>query len=99
MGTAMSAVTDRLTHLADALRKRLVRDDHIRPNRLHKLALRHQAVGILDKVAQNLEALRAQLNLAIRPPQTTAHDIERVILELEHLACHRFSTVPGPRRR
>jgi hypothetical protein len=57
----------------------------MRPDRPEQLVLGHQAVRILHEIAQQLEALAAERDLAIRGSQRVARDIQRISLELEHL--------------
>jgi hypothetical protein len=84
------AVTDRLANLAHATRQRFFGYNNIRPDRLEQLLLGHQAIRILQKIAQHLEILRAKRNLAIGGPQRVPRDIQRISLELEH--CDRRET-------
>jgi hypothetical protein len=79
------AVSDGLTNLAYAMRQGLVGYDHVWPDRLDQFLLGHQAIRILHEIAQHLEALRTQLNIAVRGTQRAARDIQRIALELEHL--------------
>ena len=65
--------------------QRFVGYDNIWPDRLEQLVLGHQAIWILHEIAQQLEALAAKRNLAIRGSQRVACDIQRKSLELEHL--------------
>jgi hypothetical protein len=65
--------------------QRLIGHGHVRPDRLEQLLLGHKAIGILHEIAQQLEALRTQRNLAIRGSQRVARDIQRVSVESEHL--------------
>jgi hypothetical protein len=44
-----------------------------------------KTVSVFNEVAQDLEGLRTQLNVAIRSPQGAAPDIQRISLELKHL--------------
>jgi hypothetical protein len=57
----------------------------IRPDRPEQLLLAHQAFRILQKIAQQLEALWTQRNLAVGGSQRVALGIQRISLELEHL--------------
>src|SRR5262249_59612091 len=78
------AVTDGLTNLAHAVCQRLVGHDHIRPDRLHEFLLGYNPVSVFKQIAQDLERLWAQLNLAVRGSQRAPFDIQRISLESEH---------------
>src|SRR3954451_13310994 len=77
-------VGDRLAHLADAARERLVGHDHVRPDLLDQLVLGDEAPGIFDQTAQHLEALGTQIDFTIGGPQTTLREIQRIVTELEY---------------
>src|SRR5215831_10203773 len=64
--------------------QRLVGHGHVRPNRLNQFLLGHKTVSVFNKIAQDLEGLWAQLNVAVRSPQRAAPDIQRISLELKH---------------
>jgi hypothetical protein len=82
------------------MRQRFVSHDNIWPDRLEQLLLGHQAIWILQEIAQQLEALPAKRNLAIRGSQRVACNIERISLELEHLErrAGRLPSQPLPHR-
>src|SRR5215468_4215235 len=88
------AVTDRVANLTDAAHQRFVGYGHIRPDRLEQLLLGHQAIGILHKIAQQLEVLGAKRNLAIGGSQRVPRDIQRISLESEHLVAASLIAVP-----
>src|SRR6266852_9352507 len=72
-----------MADLAHAMHQQLVGCGRVGPNRLDKLALGHQAAGILDEITQDLEALRTQLHIAIRDLQRTARHVQSMPYELE----------------
>jgi hypothetical protein len=78
-------IANGFAHFAHAMCQRLVRHVHVGPDSLKQLLPGHEAIGILQEIAQQLEALRAQRNLAIHGSQHIARDIQRISLELEHL--------------
>jgi hypothetical protein len=72
-------IGDGLTHFADASRERIVGHDHVWPGRFDQLVFGHQAPGIPNKVAQYLEALGTQVDLAISSPQTALYHIQCIL--------------------
>jgi hypothetical protein len=54
---------------------------------------------VFNKIAQDLEGLRTQLNIAIRSPQGAARDIKRISLELKHLEAVQCWPFPGAGRQ
>jgi hypothetical protein len=65
--------------------QRLVSHNDVWPDRLNQFLLGHKTISVFNKITQDLEGLRAQLNIAIRSPQRAARDIQRISLELKHL--------------
>ena len=51
-------------------------DVGLRPKRFQKLVLCHQAIGMLDQVAQHIERLGRKGRTFIVPPQTVVDDIK-----------------------
>ncbi len=90
----LPAVADGLTNLADAMRQRLVGHDHVRPDRPYQFLFGDNTVSVFDEVAQDLEGLRTQLNVAICSPQGAAREIQRISLELKHLEAAPRSSLP-----
>jgi hypothetical protein len=90
------AVANRLANLAYAMHQCVVGQDHIRPDGSYQLVLGHETIGVFNKTAQNLEALRPQRNLAISGSQRAVSDIERISLELKHLGAALRLPLPCP---
>ncbi len=76
------------------MRQRLIGHGHVRPNRLDQFLLGHKAVSVFNKIAQDLEGLWTQLNIAVRSPQRAAPDIQRISLELKHLGIFQEVDLP-----
>jgi hypothetical protein len=71
-------VAKRLPDIADAARDGFIRHDHVGPDGLDQLLLGDRAPGVVDQVAQHLEALAPQLDRALAPVQGQAVEIEKV---------------------
>src|SRR5262249_1067684 len=82
---ALLAVRKRHTHVADTTSQRFIGDRDVRPDRFDEFVLWHQTARVLNEVAQNLEALRPQLDLALVLAQAASPQIEFVSLEEEGL--------------
>ena len=67
---------DGTSDLAHAARERIIGDDGVRPDRTDQLLLGHKAVSVFNQIAQNAEALGAQLNLAIGGSQGAPLDVQ-----------------------
>src|SRR5262245_14319005 len=95
------AVAQRLTHVAHATRQRRVRHDDVRPYCFDQFVLRHQPAGILDEVAQHLEALRPEVDLAVAAAKYPVSEVERTVLEAKDILADRLHEVSlqgkGPR--
>lgn len=81
-----AALAERATNLADALRQGLVADGHAGPYRLHELVLADDPAGMLQQVADDVEALGTQGDLAAAgSQQPRPRRVECEIVELKQL--------------
>jgi hypothetical protein len=87
---ALLSIVKRDTHVADAAGQRFISHDDVGPDRLNELVLRYQPARVLDEIAQNLEALRPQLDLAIVRAEAASPQIELVSLEAKGLCVGRL---------
>ena len=99
---ALALIGERSADVADASRQRLVRNNHVRPDRSNDLVLRDQPAGIFHEIAEHFEALGAQLDRVLPVAQRAARHVERVAREPErpvHGGIHRNPPASRPSRK
>jgi hypothetical protein len=77
-------VTYGLTNLAEAMSEGFVGRDHPRPDGLDKFVLGDEAIRIFNKVPKDVEALGAELYLAIACSQAAPHHVQCMSCKFEH---------------
>jgi hypothetical protein len=79
----VAAVAERAPCRADAGAERRVRDDAALPNRVDQLVPADDPIAIPNKVNEQIEHLRLDVNNRGGPPQLLPRDIDLEILEAE----------------
>ena len=92
-------VAERPAHVADALRQRVVADDHVRPHRIDQLVFGYQAAGIGDEIAQELEAFWPELDFPVRVANATAGQVESISLERKDTSARQHHGISRTHRR
>ena len=77
----VAAVAERPPRRADSGAERRLRDDAPLPNRLDQLVLAHDPVAVLNKVNDQVEHLRLDMNNCARAPQLVPSDVDLEIGE------------------
>lgn len=73
---ALPMIADRLTDIADTTGEGFVGHRHIRPDCRHQFILGDGLIGVFGEVAQDLKALRAQLDFAAGAEQAKTVQIK-----------------------
>ena len=59
----MARFAQNMANLTDALGQQLIADCHVGPDAFDQLLLGHDEAGVLDQIAQNVEALSPQVGM------------------------------------
>src|SRR5215207_4114000 len=77
----MIDISELFTQLPDALNKRVISHDDVRPDGLEKLLLGHQPSSVFRQISKDLERLGRQVDVLLTNPEATAREIEREAVE------------------